>query len=66
MEIFFLKSYETSIGISRTFYKKLTAPYSTCIEEVKSPEGYNSEFFKATFELLNSTSYRQKSWYVYP
>ncbi len=55
-------SYETSIGLKRTFYSKLPSPYSSCVEDVHSADGYDSKFFKAMFNNLNLKAYRQKYW----
>lgn len=54
-------NYQTDIGFTRSFLTKLESPYSQCVKNIFSPEGYKSEFFKATFTILNMTSYRQKS-----
>lgn len=54
-------NYQTDIGFTRSFLTKLESPYSQCVKNIYSPEGHKSKFFKATFTILNMTSYRQKS-----
>lgn len=54
-------NYQTDIGISRTFITKLERPYSQCVKEIYSPSGFNSVFYKAMFNILNMTRYRQKN-----
>jgi hypothetical protein len=53
--------YLTNIGITRSFFKKLSKPYSNCIEDVSNPFGYDSVYFKAIFQYLNMSLYRQKN-----
>jgi hypothetical protein len=45
----------------RSFLSKLDAPYSDCIKNAKSSSSYDSFFYKAMFDSLNFTTYRQKS-----
>lgn len=52
--------FQTNIGLKRSFFHKLDAPFSTCVKNSKSPDGYNSYFFKAIFNKLNMKIYRQK------
>lgn len=53
-------NYQTDIGIKRSFITKLKKPFSNCVEDIHSPNGYNSIFFKAMFEILKMKTYRQK------
>jgi hypothetical protein len=45
----------------RTFLYKLDKPYSDCIKNTNSPDGFDSVFYKAMFNQLNMTTYRQKN-----
>ncbi|CAF0708691.1 unnamed protein product [Brachionus calyciflorus] len=54
-------NYQTDIGITRTFVSKLEYPYSNCVKNIYSPDGHKSEYFKAMFNILNMTTYRQKN-----
>lgn len=53
-------NYQSNIAISRSFLYKLSSPYSDCIKNYNSPNGYDSFFYKAMFNILNVTTYRQK------
>ncbi len=39
---------------------RLDYPYSDCVKDISSPNGFDSMFFKAIFNILNMTIYRQK------
>ena len=52
--------FQTNLGVKRSFLSKLDYPYSDCVKNVQSPSGYNSFYFKAIFNILNMTIYRQK------
>ncbi|RNA27956.1 acid-sensing ion channel 1 isoform X2 [Brachionus plicatilis] len=52
--------FQTNIGLKRSFFHKLDTPYSTCVKNSKSPDGYHSFFYKAIFNRLNMKVYRQK------
>ena len=53
--------FQTNIGVRRSFLYKLDQPYSACIKNAHSADGYNSVYFKAIFSQLNMTTYRQKA-----
>ena len=53
--------YLTNIGVTRSFYTKLSNPYSDCIKEATKIESYDSRYYKAMFEILNMSAYRQKN-----
>jgi acid-sensing ion channel 2 len=53
--------YLTNIGVTRSFFSKLSKPYSDCVKETSSPEGYESEYYKAIFNVLKMKLYRQKN-----
>ena len=42
--------YHTNIRISRHFFKKLSKPYSDCIENASVNDSYDSVYFKALFK----------------
>lgn len=51
---------ETNIAIRRTFTTYLPKPYHNCVENNTSSDGYISNLFKAVFDQLNQSTYRQK------
>ena len=53
-------NYLANIAITRSFLYKLSSPYSDCIKRIDSPDGYDSFYYKALFNILNVTLYRQK------
>lgn len=62
-------NYMTNIGVVRSFYYKLSDPYSDCVKDANSVNGHDSPYYKAMFTILNVTSYRQKDcfgkWAIY-
>lgn len=52
--------FQTNIGIKRSFFHKLDGLYSNCVKNSRSPDSYNSFFYKATFTVLKMKVYRQK------
>jgi hypothetical protein len=55
--------FQTNIGIKRSFLFKLDEPYSDCIKATRSRTAYNSHYYRAIFDVLNMTTYRQKVCY---
>ncbi len=53
--------YLSNIGITRSFFNKLDHPYSDCIANESDSNGFNSNFYKAMFNILNIKTYRQKN-----
>lgn len=51
---------ETSFGLSMLNLTRLDLPYRKCIKNLKLQSSYNSNFFKAIFNILNHTIYSQK------
>jgi hypothetical protein len=51
--------FQTNIGVQKSFYYKLDAPYSSCVKNVRSADSYDSKFYRAIFNVLNMTIYRQ-------
>jgi hypothetical protein len=51
---------QTNLAVKRTFINNLPIPYSDCISDVKSSTSYDSELYRAVFDYLNQTTYRQK------
>jgi len=49
---------ETCLKVNRETFKKLSKPYSDCIEKNESPDSFDSFYYKDTF--YNSSLYRQK------
>lgn len=54
-------NYQSDIGIKRSFISKLEKPYSNCVKQIYSSAGYDSDFYRAMFTILNMTRYRQKN-----
>lgn len=52
--------FQNNIAIKKYFEHKLPYPYSNCIKNVKSKDAYNSRLYRAMFNELNMTLYRQK------
>jgi acid-sensing ion channel 2 len=52
--------FQTNIGIKRSFLSKLDQPYSDCIKDISSPNSFDSHYYRAIFDILNMTTYRQK------
>ncbi len=52
--------FQTNIGVSKSYLSKLDSPYSDCIKNVKSPDSFDSDYYRAIFNILNMTTYRQK------
>lgn len=52
--------FKTNVAFRRSFLSRLDAPYSDCIKNITSPNSYKSTYYKAIFNVLNMTTYRQK------
>ena len=52
--------FQTNFGIKRSFFTKLDEPYSKCLKNLTSNSSFDSEFYRAMFNILNMTTYRQK------
>lgn len=50
--------FESDIVIDQDFYMKLGTPHSNCIQDVRSPDSFDSFLYKVTVKLLGK--YRQK------
>ena len=52
--------FETNIAIKRTFYQKLSQPYTDCIDDLTPSNPQTTVFMDYMFNLLNMTSYSFK------
>jgi acid-sensing ion channel 5 len=55
--------FETHFSVKTVFTKKLPSPYSSCLKYNTDPSSYSSDLYKAIFENLKHTTYRQKYCY---
>ena len=61
--IYLAAGFQTNVGIKRTFKYSLDSPYSNCIKNVDTEDGFNSYYFKAMFRDLKVKKYRLKQCY---
>lgn len=52
--------FKTNVAFRSSFLSRLDNPYSDCIKNTTSPDSFDSFYYKAIFNTLNMTSYRQK------
>ena len=52
--------FESLISLKRTFMKKLSKPYSACLDNNTSPDSHDSDVYRAIFNNLQHETYRQK------
>lgn len=52
--------FQNNIAIKKYFEHRLPFPYSNCIKNVESKDAFNSRLYRAIFNELNMTIYRQK------
>ncbi|CAF0707240.1 unnamed protein product [Brachionus calyciflorus] len=50
--------HETDIIVSKTFFQKLSKPYSDCVKDLNSTESFGSEVYKETIKIFGQ--YEQK------
>lgn len=54
--------FKTNVAFRRSFLSRLDAPFSDCIKNTTSSTSFKSRYYKAIFNTLNMTTYRQKGF----
>jgi len=52
--------FETNLGLKVVNLTRLDSPYNDCIKNVQSVNSYGSFYYKAIFNVLNQTIYKQR------